>query len=67
MTIDLDLVKRIALLVVALVVSWAMAFKGTPDLNCNDRRIVYRIALMAFYLRGIMFMFEMFGWIITVR
>lgn len=66
-TIDLDLVKRIVLVTVGLVIAGLMAFKGTHDLDHVENRLFYRLAAMMLYVRGIMFMFEMFGWLSQVE
>lgn len=44
-----------------LFACWWFSFRCTPDLDANPRAIEYRVALMAFYLSGAVWILRQMG------
>lgn len=57
----MDDLMRPALGVAGVMVCWWMAFCQTPDLETVDGRLQYRVALMAFYMSGLRWLFDVLG------
>ena len=62
-TIDLIIVKKIALFIIAIVPSFWFAYKLTPDLNEVEHRFWYRWAYAMVWVRGTIAAFQLFGWL----
>lgn len=62
-TVDLNLIRRIALSLGSAILAFYMAFKHTHDLDEVENRFFYRFAIAMFYARGTIFTFQLFGWL----